>query len=285
MIQVKMSREVGDAFEAHLNEHPHDKTGHLVYADWLDENGKPEAAATHRAFALKKKSPFALSSTLLPGQDTAFTRRLFGNQHDAPPAWGAIHLDGVNHTWSLGPDDETIIDSESHDPKSLYDFFVGNRDSIEPRRLKAKVNNAHSEANNGKFQWPYRLVAGPENDWHQTPEGRNFFNHFALVQESDHAMHTAAQDTVARSRVDPAVPDPEGGRDLNNPEYVRRVNEMTARMRERYRPFIEQAHPLTDPSTFRTLADLLRDNEAHDPEFMRHILDNDEENTHSMWGD
>lgn len=37
------------AFEANIDRNPLDATNHLVYADWLDENGQPEEAAFRRS--------------------------------------------------------------------------------------------------------------------------------------------------------------------------------------------------------------------------------------------
>lgn len=37
------------AFERNIDENPLDATNHLVYADWLDENGHPDEAAFRRA--------------------------------------------------------------------------------------------------------------------------------------------------------------------------------------------------------------------------------------------
>jgi uncharacterized protein (TIGR02996 family) len=260
---VKMSRADGDAFEAHLSDNPHDKTGHLVYADWLDENDKPEAAATHRAFALNKKSPFSLTTSVHRPESVGL------NEPD-----GSRLIDHVHHSWDTSDDGVVTLTSKSHDPKALYDFYVKHRRAVQPHALEAKIDSGHVLATTLAFPSSISHKIDDDKDWHRTPEGRNFFKHFALVQEADQAMEQAASSAVERSGVDPAIVDPQDESwYIDNPEFKRRTDEMVARMQERYRPFIEHTHPLNDPSSFRTLADLLRDNEAYDPEFMRHILD------------
>lgn len=49
---MKFSRE---AFEAHIRANPTDATGHLVYADWLDENDHPDEARAHRIAGARKQ--------------------------------------------------------------------------------------------------------------------------------------------------------------------------------------------------------------------------------------
>ncbi len=122
------------AFERNIDDNPLDATNHLVYADWLDENGHPDEAAFRRSMGEWTRTPH--------GQHAQ------GTDEYGEPVWSAIHHRlpvGVSaHDLQEHAAGITVTDNQTDFPSyrameaGMRHGFMANRPARQSRRVYSR---------------------------------------------------------------------------------------------------------------------------------------------------
>lgn len=150
--------EMEQAFKQSIRENPHDPTHRLIYADWLEEKGRPTEAHLHRLIA---KDPVMMErlSGSYGYRDPSIRYRRNGQRRRATPreATRTAYITTVSHTMSTDPDRK----AREHAKAATEAAKIGDKERTIEHHYQAAIGHLQ-QANNVDWKTAGRL--GPYSD-------------------------------------------------------------------------------------------------------------------------
>lgn len=152
--------EMEQAFKQSIRENPHDSSHRLIYADWLEENGRPTEAHLHRMIA---ETPIMMERLGGPYgyRDPSIRYRRDGQRRRATPreATRTAYVTTVSHTRSTSPDRQ----AREHAKAATEAAKIGDKKRTIEHHYQAAI--AHLQQANSNVDWKTAGRLGPYSEY------------------------------------------------------------------------------------------------------------------------